>query len=194
MLDFQIIKLMEYRNQTSLYKLIIHYIELDNNKQNPILYIMVNILVGPDIYEGLRKHYTVVNSGPKDHINANFINHGAPGLMFDKALLTNINIYVTTSDNPNEFSYPKNYNNLRHTYLGDYYSGAFLEVIEKQDLTKETIAQSYKYTLMPTKHPTLALMMLLAAEMSQLLLFKNLLSQQTILIRNNYMWLNCSDY
>ncbi|CAG2104198.1 unnamed protein product [Medioppia subpectinata] len=85
------------------------------------------------------------------------------GSMFEKPLPKDINVYVTTSANPQESSYAKDYDNLRHTYLGDYYSGAWLEVIEKQDLTKETLEQSYKYTVSsqnkshPQQYGTLAI-------------------------------------
>ncbi|CAG2102804.1 unnamed protein product [Medioppia subpectinata] len=85
------------------------------------------------------------------------------GSMFEKALPKDINVYVTTSANSQKSSYFKNYDNLRHTYLGDYYYGAWLVVIEKQDLTKVTLEQSYKYTVSsqnkshPQQYGTLAI-------------------------------------
>jgi len=67
--------------------------------------------------------------------------------MFEKLLPNDINVYTTTSANPQESSYAKDYDSKLKTYLGDYYSGAWLQVIEKEDLNVETLDQSYKYTV-----------------------------------------------
>ncbi|CAG2166035.1 unnamed protein product [Oppiella nova] len=69
------------------------------------------------------------------------------GSMFEKLLPNDINVYTTTSANPQESSYAKDYDSKLKTYLGDYYSGAWLQVIEKEDLNVETLDQSYKYTV-----------------------------------------------
>ncbi|XP_054154783.1 legumain-like [Oppia nitens] len=67
------------------------------------------------------------------------------GSMFEKLLPQDINVWVTTSANPMESSYACDYDPLRKTYLGDYYSGTWIENIESQDLDNETLIEMYEY-------------------------------------------------
>lgn len=66
------------------------------------------------------------------------------GSMFDGLLPSNVNVYATTAANSDESSYACYWDDLRSTYLGDYYSVNWMEDSDREDLHKETLLKQFK--------------------------------------------------
>ncbi|XP_074145754.1 legumain isoform X2 [Sminthopsis crassicaudata] len=55
-----------------------------------------------------------------------------------------IDVYATTAANPSESSYACYYDDLRETFLGDWYSVNWMEDSDVEDLTKETLHYQFQ--------------------------------------------------
>lgn len=66
------------------------------------------------------------------------------GSIFDGLLPDDINVYATTAANPNESSYACYYDELRNTYLGDFYSVNWMEDSDHENLHRETLLRQFK--------------------------------------------------
>jgi legumain len=84
-----------------------------------------------------------MHSGKKYAQMVLYIEACESGSMFDGLLPQNISVFATTAANAHESSYACYYDDLRGTYLGDWYSVNWMEDSDKKNLNVETLQEQF---------------------------------------------------